>query len=505
MVKTPRTRHSKTEKEPVTIDLAPGDVARVSTEPDQPGDAVAADAPDDTVAADANSEPAPRGADGEKADAAAGDQDQDQDRAATGAGDTAGASADTVRPRDDRKPDAASPGAGFGRKEAAASPPPPPPPAPRRGGALAGGVAGGVIALLVAGGLQYSGFLPGLGRTVQTDTAAVSALEVQVAQLKERLDALGQAGGDPALDGRVAQAEERVSALASELDQLRAQVSSLGSGEPGEMPAVDLGPLEARISAVEANLAALGSEAGDAPSEDALAAVEGQFSALREAIAALRTATDQSAGDIAAIREDVTAARDAQSAAISRIDALERTLGELGSKVDEQAAMPGTATIIAASALKAAIDRGLPFVTELETYASLAPDAPEIEELRGYASTGVPTRSQIAAESDAAANAMIAVSRPVDPQAGFVDKLWGSAMGLVQVRPIGMVEGEEVPQIAARLDAAVQAGDYERAIAEFASLPDAAKAAGEGFMAKVQARHAADRLVDQALAAALKA
>ena len=47
------------------------------------------------------------------------------------------------------------------------------------------------------------------------------------------------------------------------------------------------------------------------------------------------------------------------------------------------------------------------------------------------------------------------------------------------------------------------AGDYERAIAEFDALPEASRTAGEPFMAKVRARQAADRLIDQALAAAL--
>ena len=34
MVKTPRTRHSKAEREPVTIELGPDEVSRVATEDD---------------------------------------------------------------------------------------------------------------------------------------------------------------------------------------------------------------------------------------------------------------------------------------------------------------------------------------------------------------------------------------------------------------------------------------------------------------------------------------
>ncbi len=60
-----------------------------------------------------------------------------------------------------------------------------------------------------------------------------------------------------------------------------------------------------------------------------------------------------------------------------------------------------------------------------------------------------------------------------------------------------------MPEIVARLDAAVQAGDYERAIAEYDALPEPAKTAGAGFIEKVRARQSADRLIDEALAAAL--
>ena len=77
-------------------------------------------------------------------------------------------------------------------------------------------------------------------------------------------------------------------------------------------------------------------------------------------------------------------------------------------------------------------------------------------------------------------------------------------MGLVQVRPIGIVEGDGVPEIVARLDAAVQAGDYQRALGEYDALPPEAKAAGQAFSAQLRARHSADQLVDEALAAALK-
>src|SRR5690606_38550200 len=124
-------------------------------------------------------------------------------------------------------------------------------------------------------------------------------------------------------------------------------------------------------------------------------------------------------------------------------------------RLGEQENAPKVAVAIAAAALKAAIDRGTPFATELETYAGLMPEAQEVADLRALAASGVPTRAQIAAETYAAATRMIEAGRQVDPGAGFLDRLWGSAQSLVTVRPIGEVEGETVPAIVARLEAAL--------------------------------------------------
>src|SRR5690606_39416821 len=70
-------------------------------------------------------------------------------------------------------------------------------------------------------------------------------------------------------------------------------------------------------------------------------------------------------------------------------------------------------------------------------------------------------------------------------------------------RRSSVLEGDGVPETAARIDAAVEAGDLERALAEYDSLPEASKTAGAAFMDKVRARHTADRLGAEALAAAL--
>ena len=106
---------------------------------------------------------------------------------------------------------------------------------------------------------------------------------------------------------------------------------------------------------------------------------------------------------------------------------------------------------------------------------------------------------------NAAADAMVQAGRTVDPNAGFLDRLWQSAQSLIKVRPVGEIEGTGVPATVARIEAAVAAGDYAKALAEYETLPADAKAAGAAFMGKVRTRLAADQAVDKALAAALRA
>lgn len=440
MVKTPRTRHSKATNEPDTIDLGPDAVSRLKAQEADAAAEAQASPPEPETAETPVAEPhaAPREADAE-----------------------------------------ASSGSPFGREPAA-----PVANEKTRGsaGAFSAGIAGGAVALLIAGGLHVAGLLP-LGTTSAPGTdnsAQLSFLEEQLADLRAKLSSLEGAGDGPALAGRVTAAEGKVSALDEAVEALRAQIAQLGRAEGEAAAPLDLSPLEARIAALET---ALADARKDAPEQGDLAAVE-------QALAGLR--------------DEVTATREAQAAAGTRFEALEQALARVDERLSEQAKLPATAAIIAASSLKAAIDRGGSFATELDTFASLAPEAPQIEPLRAYASGGVATRAQLAAESNDAAHAMVAVSVPIDPNAGIVDRLWSSAIGLVQVRPIGTVEGDGVPEIAARIDAAVQAGDYERAIAEFATMPDEAKAAGASFMERVEARLEVDRLIDAALSASLR-
>ena len=337
-------------------------------------------------------------------------------------------------------------------------------------GSIGAGLIGAVIALAGAGALQFAGVLgaPGNGVSLEGVNGEISSLKSQVADLRAA----------SANDDGTAQ----VSSLASALDQVKADLATLKTevGQGGDE--TGLSALGGKVAEVEAAVAALRQQGNAAPVD---------LGPVNEKIAAL-DALVKSAGEAATTQE-------------GRLAALEQSVSQLSSKVDAQASQPKVALAIAASALKAALDRGAPFAAELDTFAAILPNAPEIAPLRAFAEKGVSTRAEIATQADAAATAMVAADVPVSEDAGVFARLMTSAESLVKVRPVGAVAGEGVPETVARLEVAVAQGDYAKALAEYDTLPEAAKTAGAEFAAKLKARIEVEKQIDALVSSAMKA
>lgn len=451
MVKTPNTRHSKSHREPVTIELEPGAVSRVEEAQGQqaPGqDTEAVEAFGDEAQAAVDSAQAAA-----KAEAAAAGRDYGFDDLQP-----------SERPEPEARPGPASSGAADTNAPEATV-------VRQRTSGIGPGLAGGLIALLVAGGLQYAGLLGTPGAAVSTGD---DDLQAQVDSLRSQIADLGAANPSDGLGGRIDGLSATVERVKSEVEGLKSTAGQAGSAEA-------LAGLDARIKTVETQVATLGQGGG----------AEAEIAALNERIASLDAA--------------VKSAVEAATAEDGKIAALEQSVSSLASKVEAQASQPKIALAIAASALKAAVDRGGPFSAELETFAAISPNAPELATLRVYAEKGVATRADIVAETDAAANAMIAAGKPVNPDAGIVERLVSSAESLIKVRPIGAVEGPGVPETVARMEMAIKQGDVARALAEYETLPDPVKAAGADFAGKLKARQDVEALVNQIVAGAMKA
>jgi len=488
MVKTPKTRHSGTRREPVTIELDPGEVSRVAADPDAAG---AAETPDREAAAEATAHAAPPEDDAAAQDALraqdAGFEPWEHDEAAKAAAGHAsgGTSAQETTEREPAsrrafdygfdetppKQDASEDGDASIRRDTAPSSDSASAGRARKNrgglGAVAAGLIGGVIALAGAGALHYAGLIGAPGET------APGGVGDRIADLQAQVTALKNAG-----DGGLGM---KIDGLSKALEQVKADVAALQGADAGGGTAA-LAALSGKVDEIEKTVAALGQGSQAAPAD---------LGPLNEKLAAL-DALVKSAGDAAADQE-------------GRLSALEESVSQLSAKVDAQASQPKIALAIAASALKAALDRGAPFAAELDTFAAITPDAPQLAALRAYADKGVPTRAAIAAGMDAAANAMIAAGAPVDTDAGVFQRLMSSAESLVKVRPIGAVEGTGVPETVARMEVAVNAGDYAKALAEYDALPEPAKAAGAAFAGTLKARLDAEAGIDALISAAMKA
>lgn len=511
MVKPPKSRHSGTQRDPVTIDLAPGEVSRVKAEsekagagsrPEQSGavsDTKATAAPSNAgAAASTSAEKGSIKSGTEAAASSAASASKPSDPASSspmsGAKDPARASSSPTGPTLEKKDEAAgeadkakagaaapsrpsgSATGTFGASAAASTAgkgaQTPPPPRSGRGVALAAGVAGGVIALALAAGLQMAGLFPAnQPAIVDGSDTEIETLRGEIAQLRQSLDA--QTGAD---DGNGIEAlNSDVGALRTEIESVRSQIAEAGQSD-------DMGAVGERLAALEFTVAAL--DPADLPDNAAL---------------------DRLTERVTALAQELGSAREAADAAGQRISALEGEVAELSTQVEEQAGSADTALVIAASALRSAIERGASFNTELDTYAALAPQAEGLDTLRAHAQAGVATQAQLETQMQEAAVAMIGAGRTVNPDAGLLDRLMDSAQGLVTVRPIGAVDGEGVPAIVARMEAALGEGDYARVLAEYETLPAASQAAASDFAERVRARHETDEAATRVLDAALRA
>ncbi|MER8572180.1 mitofilin family membrane protein [Mesorhizobium sp. M1338] len=495
MVKTPKVRHSKSRREPVTIDLEPGAVSRVADEgaaraqtdeakAEEAENASQAELPEEPVHADQTDlepwEHADAKAESEQP-VAAGKGGSEAELPYPGSSDDPGSSdvpADKTKAYDYNFEDASAkpPRTGGDKAKTETRDERTAPPPAKRGGfnGIAAGLLGGVIALVGAGGLQFAGLLgaPGSGSSV-----SLEGVNGEIASLKSEIAGLKEAGGN-------SDAAAKVVGLSSGLEQVKADVAALKSAveKGGAGDTAGLAALGDKIKQIETAVAALGKTGGTAPVD---------LGPLNEKLAGL-DAQVKSAGE-------ATTAQD------GRLTALEQSVSQLAGKVEAAAGQPKIALAIAASALKAALDRGAPFSAELETFAAISPDAPQLATLRPYAEKGVPTRAEIASQADAAANDMVGAATPVDESAGFLQNLLSSAESLVKVRPIGAVEGAGVPEIVARMEAAVKQGDYVKALTEYDTLPQAAKAAGADFAGKLKARVEIETQVDALISGAMKA
>ncbi|WP_206616008.1 COG4223 family protein [Rhizobium hidalgonense] len=320
----------------------------------------------------------------------------------------------------------------------------PPPEQPRRAatsGLIAAGIFGGLVALLGAGAIQYAGYLPG--------SPAPQATSPDVAD------------------------------LSGEIDGLKQTVANLAANPAS----ADDGEIEKRLAALETAAKAPAAAPADSANVETLnkkiAELSGQLDQLRSTLAQSSEQLTSSGADIA------------------------KRLAEAEKKLNEPREDVAVAKAIAAAALKAAIDRGGPFLAELDTFAGVAADDPTVADLRGFAETGIPSRAELMRQVPDVATAIVEAVNQPDPNESWSDRLMSSAKSLVSVRPVGNIEGDSVEAIAARMEDKVKSGDLPGASAEWNKLPAPGKQASTAFKQSLEARIRVEELVGGALSKAV--
>lgn len=341
------------------------------------------------------------------------------------------------------------------------------------------GLAGGVIVLLGTTALQWAGLGLFPAQTSNRDEAAIA----EIADLKQQISGLQAATKpDAELLARLEAAEKNAAEAQQRLNALP---------QASETPAGNDEAIRADVTALQEQLKALAGQAQ--PADGAL--VNGLTERLNAMETQLNTIGSQAEQANAALNTDT-----------DEVKALQQQLGALQTKIDAQATQPDMAAIIAANALKSAIDRGGSYLNELQTYKSLLPEqAGSVAALEAQAESGIPTLSQLNTQFASLADDMVAAVNKPAADAGIWDQLVGSAKNLVRSRPIGDVVGSGVGPVTARIEFALQNGDVQRALTEWAQLPEAAKQIGQSFYNALSARRDADALLAQLMTASTQA
>lgn len=264
--------------------------------------------------------------------------------------------------------------------------------------------------------------------------------------------------------------------MSSDIETLKKDLAAQAAAQPE----VDLSPVDAKITALEERMKTVPEANGLSADADArINALAEQVKAADAAGASLKTESET-----------------ARAALEMRVEALEKKLSEPRDDVE-------VAVAIASAGLKAAIDRGGPFISEIETLEGVDPEDPAVKELKQFAAIGVPSRTSLINEFPAVADTILASVVVDDPNQSFTDRLMASAFSSIKVRPVGAVEGEGPDAVVARMEDKLKNGDLTGAAAEWEKLPDTGKAASAAYKKQLDARIRVEELVGTALSKAV--
>jgi hypothetical protein len=279
--------------------------------------------------------------------------------------------------------------------------------------------------------------------------------------------------------------------------------------EPDARTAASADEISSRLDKIQQ---ALQTRRPDAGFGDRLTAEEVQIKSLGDSLAALTRRVDEAvAASQAALAQGKAAAaaaeeaRNAAGASVpqSDVDALTRRIAALESAIKSLSADVAqrtssaddrvTRAVVAAEALRSAVERGAPFQAELVAVKFLGIGQEATAPLEPFAAGGIPSAAALGRELTALTPVLAHAFAPAPSDGSFLARLEGHVQKLVHVTPVDAPAAavDADASAIARISADAARGDIAAALAEIARLPDAARALADGWVKKAEAREAA--------------
>ncbi|WP_100693987.1 COG4223 family protein [Bartonella sp. 1-1C] len=182
-----------------------------------------------------------------------------------------------------------------------------------------------------------------------------------------------------------------------------------------------------------------------------------------------------------------------------QLDNIQKKIFTQNSEQNSEKGKINIALFVAVNALKNAIDRGGSYVRELETVQHFSSSVAGLDLLQKTAHTGLPSSAKLSADFAYVADKIVRTQNSLVSDTDFLKKIEIWIKSFIVSRPIGYVEGTTVPAIVARMEVAVQAGDYEKALAEWQTLPQNAKDISVDFIDQLKRHLAVQRILQKLL------
>jgi hypothetical protein len=343
-------------------------------------------------------------------------------------------------------------------------------------------VLGGVIAAALGYAAAWTDILPrppdpALTARVDTLSGAQTAQEARVTGLASDLSDLAarpveDADARELIEAAMAQIEVETAATRALFEHVDSRLEAAGSEMEAladrltaleDRPQVTVALSEAAQEAVEAQIAALRSEAAEA-----IARVE----ADRETLAA------QSVERFDALQAELRAA-------LAAIEAEQESLQ--AARAEAAAEAQANRQAAAAAALRAALDAGGPYAEPLQAFVELSGTVPPAA-LADRATDGIPTLSALREAFPDAARAGLEAALRVRMDAGEVGRIEGFMRIHSGIRSLSPQEGDDPDAVLSRAEAALAEADIAGALALIDTLPPEGRGAMQAWVDQAETR-----------------